>query len=64
MKHLSRIFFKYHHVNTLPCQLPHNQRLPLSSVKDVGAMSSPPTIALSHVIDQSNGCHDTNQLSN
>ena len=54
--------FKSHHV-TPPRRLPPNQRLPLPSLRDVGATSSP-TIALAHVIDQSNGCHDTDPLSN
>jgi hypothetical protein len=60
----SCIFFKSHHISTLPRRLPPNQRLPLPSLRDVGAMSSPPTIAIAHVIDQSDGFHDTDQLSN
>jgi hypothetical protein len=42
MKHLIRIFFKYHHINTMLCQLPYNQQLPLPLVRDVGTTSSPP----------------------
>ena len=57
------IFFKSHHV-TPPRRLPPNQRLPLPSLRDVGATSSPPTIALAHDIGQSDGCHDTDPLSN
>ena len=57
------IFFKFHHV-TPPCWLPPNQQLPLPLLRDVGAMSSPPTIALTHDIDQSDGCRNTDPLSN
>ena len=57
------IFFKSHHV-TSSCWLPPNQWLPFPLLRDVGATSSPPTIALAHDINQFNGCHNTNPLSN